>query len=130
MEATPVTSVEIARNRLEEYIAKKLALHNTDEFSFDAWSFYTFLLKQAKRYKIVHTENAFSSAFLDDGDKALKNYQKKNEIERAEALKKYRAELDERNNDGITHVIVDGRCVRGIPDCRDCRKHCKDGKAV
>ena len=32
--------------------------------------------------------------------------------------------------DGTSHIIKNGRCVRGIPDCCGCRKHCKDVKAV
>ena len=31
---------------------------------------------------------------------------------------------------GWKNAVKNGRCVRGVPDCTDCKKHCKDVKAA
>ena len=66
-----ITAAAVARDRLEKYIAGKLnAASVWDE---DAWAFYTFLLEQAKSYRITsgYTPPAL---FNQDEATAFANY--------------------------------------------------------
>jgi hypothetical protein len=67
----PITAAAVARDRLEKYIAEKLATANA--YDDEAWAFYTFLLEQAKTYKITYS-GFQPSAYKQDEAAAFVNY--------------------------------------------------------
>jgi len=71
VENTPLfTAAAIARDRLSKYVTEKLVA--ADGWDEEAWAFYTFLLEQAKNYKISYTGYT-PPAYKDDEATALKN---------------------------------------------------------
>jgi hypothetical protein len=71
-EALPVTAAEIARRRLDAYLDAKLR----DEYDFDAWELYTFLLEKAMGWE-VDRSGYLSEAYMKDRYEAAKNTHKK-----------------------------------------------------
>jgi hypothetical protein len=65
-----ITAAAVARDRLEKYIAEKLAAANSDDES--AWLLYTFLLEKAKSYRIDYS-GYVSPAHKEDEAAALEN---------------------------------------------------------
>jgi hypothetical protein len=68
---TLCTAAEIAKNRLEQYLAQKLK----DEWDETAWEFYTYLLEQAQNHKLDHSGYACLE-YTADHKQAMENYQK------------------------------------------------------
>jgi hypothetical protein len=68
MERRLFTAGAIARERLEKYLAEKLA----GEFDLSCWEFYTFLLEQAKNHRVDRSGYG-SLEFQSDKEFAIHN---------------------------------------------------------
>ena len=80
----PSYSMEsLARERLEAYVLKKIAIYRVGGLSSDdaAWEFFTFLLKQAEKHQVSTTSirYKFTTAYTKDAaavEKALEEERK------------------------------------------------------
>ena len=69
IQGNPCTAGNIAKSRFLGYVSEKLA----GEWDSNIWEFWTDLLEQAKRYRIVHTGYE-STNYKKDKNVAVENY--------------------------------------------------------